>query len=278
MRILATADLHGNLPEIPECDLLLIGGDVCPMYDHHVDVQLQWLDSYFRLWLKNVPARHIIGIAGNHDFVFEQRSASVDALRLPWEYLEGDETSFEDLWIWGLPWVPNLPSWAFYASAMALGEAYDKVPKGVDIVLSHGPPRGYGDFTSPMYGSAHVGSRAAKNMLERVKPQAFVCGHIHEGYGHYRHTCQHGHEVDIYNVSFVDEHYTPRYSVPADWTGQPVPPHLKPDIVEIMIDAQQESPNPVSELRDQDPDARLTQEPDQGRESSGDVLAAVADR
>lgn len=279
--ILATADLHGYLPEIPPCDLFLIGGDVCPMWDHDQDFQAYWLDYDFRNWLKNIPARKIVGIAGNHDFVFDQQPSRVDELGLPWTYLRGSETDFEGLRIYGLPWVPNLPSWAFHASREALADHYDRIPKGTDIVLSHGPAYQYGDLTVPRYGSVHAGCRSVNNMLRRVKPKAFVCGHIHEGYGHYRFQPQHGDAIDIYNVAFVDEDYTPRMRVPDDWTGQPMPPHLEPVLVQVMVDGWQEqtedSTNPERKVRDPYPHARQSSEPSQGSDTHRDGMVAPND-
>jgi hypothetical protein len=73
MRIICTADLHGQLPDIPECDLLLIAGDVCPVEDHDPTYQRKW-STKFRLWLadeQRVQAERIVWIAGNHDFSLE---------------------------------------------------------------------------------------------------------------------------------------------------------------------------------------------------------------
>ena len=96
-------------------------------------------------------------------------------------------------------------------------ERYDAVPMGTDIVLSHGPPYGYGDalngalvYLGGEFKEERVGSRAATDMLSRVHPGALVCGHIHEGFGSYRHTGPEGHVTDIYLVSYVDEFYSVR--------------------------------------------------------------------
>lgn len=52
MKIVATSDFHGVLPpveSIPECDVLVIAGDVCPLRDHGVEFQRSWLLTNFTL-------------------------------------------------------------------------------------------------------------------------------------------------------------------------------------------------------------------------------------
>jgi Icc-related predicted phosphoesterase len=208
MLIRATSDFHGTLPEIEPCDLLLIGGDVTPNHNHRLDFQLEWLDTRFRDWLARVPATRIVGIAGNHDFIFEQAPHAVDGLGLPWVYLEDEMMWFDGLSIYGTPWVPNLPRWAFYGGPenRVSMTKIEGVPEGVDILLSHGPMHGYGDHVSPMFGDIDVGCRNMAEAMPRIKPRAFVCGHIHEGYGHYRHPDI---EMGVFNVAYNDERYRP---------------------------------------------------------------------
>src|SRR5436190_19972122 len=71
LKIAATSDLHGYLPAVPECDLLLLGGDLCP--DGREKDQARWLDTTFRYWLRDVPAKEVVGVAGNHAGVFQTR-------------------------------------------------------------------------------------------------------------------------------------------------------------------------------------------------------------
>src|SRR5690348_12012006 len=70
MKVTAFADAHGALPKIrEECDLLLIGGDVCPVDQSHEPAhQRNWLRTVFSDWLHEQPAKNIVWIGGNHDF------------------------------------------------------------------------------------------------------------------------------------------------------------------------------------------------------------------
>lgn len=223
MRILATSDLHGSLPEIDPCDILLIAGDVCPDYlTQRLDGgrsrinrgevrQKAWLNKKFRAWLEEVPAKHIVGIAGNHDFIFESPMKPPDDL--PWHYLQDSEIELEGLRIYGTPWVPNLPFWAFCGGERACHGRFERIPDDIDILMSHGPMYGYGDQigNSALLKSwedpdGHVGCGAMLDQVTRIRPKVFVCGHIHEGFGHYRHNFVEG---GVYNVALNDEMYNP---------------------------------------------------------------------
>lgn len=201
MRVAAVADLHGYLPDVPPCDLLLLGGDLCPVANHDVGFQADWLDGPFRAWLEAVAAGEVAAIAGNHDLVFEQAPDLVP--RLPWTYLEDSASRVAGLELWGSPWTPWFYDWAFNAPRIAgesfLHERYAAVPADVDVLVLHGPPAGYGDVVPPGRG---VGSTAALELVDRVTPALCVFGHIHEGRGEWRRG-----PTRLANVAAVDAAY-----------------------------------------------------------------------
>lgn len=209
MRIVVTADLHGNLPHIPKCDLLLIGGDVCPVWDHDPSTQAMWLRRRFAPWLRSLPAEEIVGIAGNHDFVAVKYPGSV--VHLPWRYLNNETIDVDGLRIFGSPLSPYFtPGWVFMPPDRELAATWDLIPEDVDILLVHGPPKGIQDKTIPLFEhmkSQHAGSGSLRNKLiynsyPQLKIVAF--GHIHEGYGQ-----QVVQGVRYINASYVNEAYQP---------------------------------------------------------------------
>src|SRR5262245_54236823 len=155
--IVAISDQHGVLPEIPPCDLLLIAGDVCPVTNHGVDFQANWLQWEYRRWLERLPARKIVFIAGNHDFVFEQRSNFLPS-DYPATYLQDTGITWEGLRIWGTPWQPVFFDWAFNLREPDLAKKWALIPEGTDILVVHGPPFGYGDAVPERDSVRHTGS------------------------------------------------------------------------------------------------------------------------
>ena len=203
-QVVAVSDLHGYLPEVPHCEVLIVAGDVCPIVDHSVDFQLGWLDTNFRTWLENSNAKNIIGIAGNHDFAFEKRAKAIENLELPWLYLRDSSYKYQGIKYYGLPWIPNLQAWAFYANDLTLERKYKVIPSDVDVIISHGPPKGFCDQNINHHP---CGSEGGLRALRRVQPKAFVCGHIHEAYGRQ----DDGALTTVYNVSYVDVDYKPKH-------------------------------------------------------------------
>lgn len=201
MRIAILADLHGHLPPLADCDLLLLAGDLCPAVDHGVARQARWLDGPFRHWLDAAPAAAIVGIAGNHDFIFEREPSLVP--ELPWIYLEDASVDVEGVRIWGSPWTPWFHDWAFNAPR-ANGESflerrYDTVPDETDVLLVHGPPRGFGDRTT---AGVDAGSTALLDAIDRVQPRLCAYGHIHEARGQWTRG-----ETTLVNAAAVDALY-----------------------------------------------------------------------
>ena len=182
VKVAAASDLHGILPQVPPCDLLLLGGDLCPGWDHSCGFQADWLDTDFRKWLEKVPAKKIVAVAGNHDFVWEQIPEIVPQ-DLPWTYLQDSGCEWEGLKIWGSPHQKKFGGWAFNLNECDLEEKWDLIPDDTDILILHGPPFGYGDLTIDL---RREGSPSLTERIKQVKPKLAIWGHIHEARGQWK--------------------------------------------------------------------------------------------
>lgn len=184
-KISCLSDLHGNLVPIEDCDLVILAGDLAPFGSLYV--QIGWLNGPFREWLEKLRDRNIpvVGIAGNHDEVFDKHLAP----ELPWTYLEDKVATINGLRIWGTPWSLPYGKFPFMKEEDRLRDCYGCIPEDINIIISHGPPYGYGDqcpdyFSSDLY-LKNAGSFSLLETIDRVRPKLVVFGHIHQGRGLY---------------------------------------------------------------------------------------------
>ena len=204
MKIVAISDLHGQLPKIPKCDLLLIAGDICPVINHDLNFQACWLDTNFRWWLKKIPAEKVVAIAGNHDRIFEESPQKVPSL--PWIYLQDTQTEFKELKIWGSPWQPVFYWWAFNLYEKDLKEKWKLIPNNTDVLILHGPPYKYGDKALKGNNFENTGSPSLLEKIKEIKPKLVVFGHIHEGRGQWKLN-----NTILANVTILNEKYEKTY-------------------------------------------------------------------
>ncbi|NNJ13753.1 metallophosphoesterase, partial [Chloroflexales bacterium ZM16-3] len=81
--------------------------------------------------------------------------------------------------IYGSPWTPSL-GWAFARSPLALHDHWAELPDGIDVLITHGPPRGARDQDAKRQ---HCGDAALAAAVRELRPRLHIYGHIHAGYG-----------------------------------------------------------------------------------------------
>jgi len=212
MRIVFISDTHGlhdqmRVP-VPDGDILIHAGDAT-MMGRMNEI------AAFGAWFRHLPHKHKIFVAGNHDWMFEKNpSLAADLLNQgilglnntpKVTYLLDNEVTIEGLRIYGSPWQPRFYDWAFNVDrGDAIKRKWDLIPEGVDVLITHGPPKGVQDQISPILGGEHLGCEELMPVVSRIKPKIHVFGHIHGGYGKTQYA-----DTLFINAAICDEAYKP---------------------------------------------------------------------
>lgn len=179
MRIVAVADTHLFTDDltVPDGDLFIHAGDMC---------RGGTLDELAEAvaWIAALPHRHKVIVAGNHDWAFAREPDAARAMVAAFTYLEDSEATIEGLRIYGAPWQPEYNDWAFNLPRGApLAAVWSRIPRGLDILVTHGPPEGIGD-TGPVGG--RNGCADLRRRVLDVSPRLHLFGHIHQDGGLWR--------------------------------------------------------------------------------------------
>ena len=196
MRIVAIGDTHTQHRDVkvPNGDVLLFAGD------GEFRSALDLID--FNDWLSALKHKHIIAIAGNHDFFCEKHPNEVKQYLTKAIYLRDERSVLPNgMPIWASPMTQTFMDWAFMETDESLDRYYwSKIPKDTGILLVHGPAYEHLDIGRPRYGN--LGSKTLAKKIEKLRIPYVVHGHIHGSYG-----IEKTKNTTYINCSVLDEDY-----------------------------------------------------------------------
>ena len=199
MQFCCLSDLHGNLPTLPECDVVLIAGDICTHGPRKF--QLHWMDTQLRQWLESLH-KPVFACAGNHDWPMYENLSQIKGMRLPWTYLQDESVVYEGFKIYGSPHSKIFYDWAFNLTEAKLMGKWNLIPDDTNILITHSPPKYYGDKNpdGEFCGSESLAWRIGQ--LSELRLAVF--GHIHHAMGEYKSG-----DTILVNASLTNERYEP---------------------------------------------------------------------
>ena len=203
MKILTISDTHTKHNQIPlewlePADMIIHAGDISSMGSlREIENFCNWFDRLDQY-------DHKIFIAGNHDWGFQERPTEAMEIVSSYKtikYLKDSSVVCDGVKIYGSPWQPEFYNWAFNLKRGAkLQEKWDLIPLDTDILVTHGPAYGYGDFVP---NGENVGcSNLLDTIITKVNPKVHITGHIHCGYGE-----SFAHGTHFINAATLNESY-----------------------------------------------------------------------
>lgn len=218
LSVCAMSDLHGYLPEVEPCDLVLICGDIVPLeYQGSSNKTNKWFNKTFRDWTEQIDCKKILFIAGNHELRVENHTDKYRVLfpeHNKATYLKDSKYIYEgsdgkSYSIYGTPWCKVFGNWAFMATDDVLKQIFNEIPEGLDILITHDAPFGVSDILlqEGYYTGEHIGNKPLAEAILQKVPKIVCHGHLHS-------TSREFEELGyskVVNCSIKDEHYNPIY-------------------------------------------------------------------
>lgn len=195
-RLLCVSDTHDQhmfMPrELPFADILVHAGDfTCRGAKDELDSFCAWTDDL----LARGVVQDIVVVAGNHEISFEL-AAKREAVRKNQEamkraaterphvhYLQDSACEVQGITFWGAPWCTTFGrdwAWQLADTPAEQGARYADIPEGIDVLVTHQPPFGQGDWNGC---DKRTGSRTLLDRVVAVRPALHIFGHIHTGHG-----------------------------------------------------------------------------------------------
>lgn len=184
--IYATSDIHMSGIEgitDKESGTIVLAGDFmekAKKQENFGDAEKWWEDKFLP-WCEEHKDQQIVIIGGNCDkWLYYNR----DMLEWPSNvhYLDDTETEVNGMKVYGTSWCPHNMNGAWEVDNDQLEKEFAKIPEGLDILVTHVPPKGEGlDLDHDTEFNNHFGSEALTKAILEKKPKIVLCGHVHSG-------------------------------------------------------------------------------------------------
>ena len=181
MKIWHISDTHTNHSQlmVPDnIDLVIHSGDAT----NHSDPVRNEREMYsFLNWFSCLEIEHKIFVAGNHDTSIERGLITGNYINnLGIRYLFNESIIVNSFNIWGSPRTPTYGNWAFMKPRNTINRVWEFIPDNTDIVVTHGPPKGFLDITNRRDNlQEQCGCGALAKRITEIKPKLVCFGHIH---------------------------------------------------------------------------------------------------
>ena len=190
MKTFLISDTHGHhrqviIPEGTEC--IIHSGDSTNWHD--------WLRNQpefedFLDWFTNIDVKYKVLIPGNHD-AWALKKYNVDKVKERGIiFNEHGYESVNDRLMFLSAYTPTFGNWHFMKDRQKLSRYWEELIEGIDVLVTHGPPKGILDIARKYYGKKEegryygevmefCGDNALFKHVNRVNPKVHTFGHIH---------------------------------------------------------------------------------------------------
>jgi Icc-related predicted phosphoesterase len=136
----------------------------------------------FLKWFGQLPIKYKVFVAGNHDVSIERKVIfENDFIDNGIIHLWDKEVIIEGVKVYGSPYTPSFGfGWAFNKDRSKIHKVWEQIPEDVDIIVTHGPPKGILDLSYDRDNKLEMcGDLALKKRIKQLNPKLVCFGHIH---------------------------------------------------------------------------------------------------